>query len=106
MHRERVLAIEKGVAVPEMSDSGPRAPQLGLRQYLLRGLIWLCLGAALTVWLFSISLTWFPERWHPGGRISTERGMPLGVPLLGLIPAGVGIAYLVTYSVERKNRKE
>jgi len=35
-----------------------------------------------------------------------EQGMPWGMALFGLIPAGVGAAYLITCSAERKNRRE
>jgi hypothetical protein len=35
-----------------------------------------------------------------------ERGMLPGTALFGLIPTAVGAAYLITYSVEKKSRKE
>lgn len=117
-HRERMLAIEKGVAVPDLAngDWKPRPAALGLQQYLLRGLIWLFLGLSIIVFLLAIALSWFPERIPPAQLQAMrqnkelvitprrERGMPLGMALFGLIPAGVGAAYLITYSVERKNR--
>jgi len=40
MHRERMLALEKGVALPDVTNGGWKRPaSLGLRQYLLRGLV-------------------------------------------------------------------
>jgi hypothetical protein len=117
MHRERMLAIEKGVALPDLPDSGWKRPApLGLRQYLLRGLVWLFIGVSIMLWTLGLSASWYPERIPPDQIYAMrqnkevtitprrEQGLPWGMALFGLIPAGVGAAYLITYSVERRNR--
>jgi hypothetical protein len=47
-HKERMAAIEKGVTLPDLTDV-----ETGPRIYLLRGLIWLLSGIALSVFLSS-----------------------------------------------------
>ena len=84
-HKERLAAIEKGVELPplppELFGDGPkRRPR-----YLLRGLVWLFVGLGCLVGLHGITA-------HEGERVW----------LLGLIPTGVGLAYLIYYFVEGK----
>lgn len=74
-HRERILALEKGIEVQ------PELPVMN-RTFIRRGLMWLFVGLGLS--LFFIAM-WLVER-DPD---------LLGVSTLGLIPAGVGAAYLL-----------
>src|SRR5215813_2007798 len=49
-HKERMAAIEKGVALPDLTDI-----EAGPRIYLLRGMIWLLSGIALSVCILGMS---------------------------------------------------
>jgi hypothetical protein len=79
-HAERMAAIERGMDVPALplalidGRSGRRR-----RTSLLPGLVWLFVGVALLISMQTIS---------------DEEAM------LGLIPTGVGLAYLIYYFVE------
>ena len=119
-HRERMAAIEKGVSVPALSDSSEMGSTQ--RAYLLRGMIWLFTGVALVVCLLGISLTTrttvslgdriyqakylkeigaTPEQIQVAVNDTTAvYGVPPGFALLGVIPAAVGIAYLIFYRSE------
>jgi Domain of unknown function (DUF6249) len=78
-HKERMAAIEKGLELPP--ESLPQPEQMPPRaRYLLRGLIWLGVGLAIT---FGVR-DWF--------------GPPMGG--YGWIAAAVGAAYLIFYFVE------
>ena len=84
-HRERMAAIEKGVEVPPLpeafftEDTTPYNP----RRNLLKGLVWLFVGLTLLLALYQFGeedAAWF-----------------------GLIPMGIGAAYLIYYfAVGRK----
>lgn len=78
-HAERMAAIERGMDVPPLliDDRGPRRR----RSSLLPGLVWFFVGLALFVsaWLM-----------HEGEEMV----------ILGLVPLGVGVAYLIYYFVE------
>ena len=84
-HRERMAAIEKGVEVPPLpevffaEDTAPYTP----RRNLLKGLIWLFVGLGVLLALHKADeedAAWF-----------------------GLIPMGIGAAYLIYYfTVGRK----
>ena len=81
-HRERILAIEKGLELP--SDSPEPDPGIDKRpRHLLRGLILLFVGLAVTTALSQ-----------------TVNG---GAYLYGLIVAAVGVAYLIYYFVEGRH---
>jgi len=118
-HRERLAALEKGIAASELAVS---TPPWTPRVYLLRGLMWLFAGFGLTVLLLGLSLSLQSE--EPAAsraaqadyarqrgatpdevrEILNDRsrsGPPMGLALLGLIPMGVGLAYLITYRAER-----
>ena len=78
-HKERMAAIEKGLELPP--DSLPQPEQMPPRsRYLLRGLIWLGVGLAITF----------------GGQAWLAR--PMGGS--GWIAVAVGTAYLIFYFVE------
>src|SRR5256885_16844479 len=78
-HKERMAAIEKGLELPP--ESLPQPEQMPPRsRYLLRGLIWLGVGLALTF----------------GGRDWLRA--PMGGS--GWIAVAVGAAYLIFYFVE------
>jgi hypothetical protein len=81
-HQQRMAAIEKGIDLPPMSidmidekHGHKRNPN-----YLLRGLIWLFTGIAVTVALY------FNEHFREA--------------FFGLIPTGIGLAFLIYYFVE------
>ena len=80
-HRERMAAIERGMELPDLPESfflTARPPRRS--GYLLPGLIWLFVGIALFLAL---------------GAVAGE-----DVRLFGLIPVGVGAAFLIYYAVE------
>jgi hypothetical protein len=122
-HKERLAALDKGMPLPVLPPIEARAPWTP-RIYLLRGLIWLFSGLALTPFLAAVSLTsqqprsiedrvreasWLKQAgatdeqvrdvWHDN---SPRVGMPIGVALIGLVPMGVGAAYLIFYRAERQ----
>jgi len=84
-HRERLAAIEKGIEIPNdpVEYSMPPMPR---PRHLLRGLIWFFVGAVLTV-----------AMWQTAGDVPY---------LFGLIPAAVGLAYLIYYFVEGRHEPE
>jgi Domain of unknown function (DUF6249) len=85
-HAERMAAIEKGIELPPLPseffrdykrrDRSDRTPLF----YLRRGLMWLLIGLSATVALWG---TGEKEFWW------------------GLVPSAVGVAYLLSYLVER-----
>ena len=81
LHRERILA---------MVERGAFRRQLEPRDYLLRGLIWLFIGAGLIGFLFFVTGVFDGE----------DRANVIRWGFLGVIPAAVGLAYLVFYIIE------
>ena len=80
-HKERMAAIERGMEVPQLPESFYLSLKPARRSsYLLPGLIWLFVGIGLFVAL---------------GAVAGH-----GVRYFGLIPVGVGLAFLVYYFVE------
>lgn len=80
-HRERLAAIERGMEPPTLPDSFYSAMKPARRSsYLLPGLVWLFIGIGIFVAL---------------GAIAGD-----DVRMLGLIPAGVGIALLLYHAIE------
>jgi len=77
-HKERMAAIEKGADLPPEPPPPAQVPEHS--RYLLRGLIWLGVGLAVTF----------------GGRTWLDH--PLGGA--GWVPVAVGAAYLIFYFVE------
>lgn len=125
-HQERMAALDKGAALPPRQAPAPWSP----RVYLLRGLIWTFVGAAITLALLGASLSdrrhyhetaeWMSMRAKnvaenlqipidqarqivekdEADRAAQETGMPPAVALFGLIPLAVGLAYLIFYRTE------
>jgi hypothetical protein len=126
LHQERMAALEKGVAVPLIQPQRPWSP----RVYLLRGLIWSFSGAAVILCLLGLAaashrtrtpteIAWDAKQLSEAADISREearklvqkdadthpRDMPPSVSLLGLIPLGVGLAYLVFYYTDESHKR-
>ena len=82
-HRERIVAIEKGMELPadppEIETSPTRRPR-----HLLRGLVLVFVGSALTAAFYQTHGSDFPY-------------------LYGLIPVAAGIAYLIYYFIEGRH---
>lgn len=118
-HKETLAALEKGVDLPAR-QSAPWTP----RTYLLHGMIWLFAGITSFVAIAAISLTSIrpqtvEEKLHTASIIraggatpdeiqllmndrQSKPQLPVGLAFLGLIPVGVGLAYLIFYRVESK----
>jgi hypothetical protein len=124
-HEERMSVIEEGGQLPALDEERPMAPW-SPRVYLLRGMMWLFVGIAIVIVLVSVSLT----AAHPPSlswRLSEAQalktqgasddqikqflaeeagrnaGLPLGAATAGLIPIGVGFAYLLFYKKETQS---
>lgn len=123
-HRERLAALEKGAPLPPIEKEHESAPWTP-RVYLLRGMIWLFSGIAITLAVFAIAWTsretsaadvriFRATQARAAGATPEEvqlilhdprpehSGIPVGLALLGLIPVGVGLAYIIFYQVEGK----
>jgi hypothetical protein len=89
-HAERMAAIERGMEVPPMpldliDGSSPRRR----RSSLLPGLVWFFIGLAVVLGLLGID--------------AGDEDVPI---IGGLIPLGVGIAYLIYYFYEGRAIEE
>jgi hypothetical protein len=120
-NQERMAALEKGTPLPELIEE-QMTPWSG-RIYLLRGMMWLFSGIAIVAFLLAIA-AYSHEAPSMESRLyrtlefkglgATDeqireaekepfRALPEGIALLGLVPIGIGLAYLISYGVERKN---
>jgi Domain of unknown function (DUF6249) len=85
-HAERMAAIERGMEIPalpiELIDG--RSVPKRRRTALLPGLVWFFIGLAVVV----------------GALADHDNDIPV---FLGLIPLGIGLAYLIYYFVEGKS---
>jgi hypothetical protein len=122
-HKERLAAIEKGAPLPALTDIEQRPPWTP-RVYLLRGMMWLFSGIGLTLFLAGLSASTFrmqsaEERVSAAQRLKDlgaseeqvrevqndripRRDLAPGFSLIGLVPIGVGLAYLFSYRAENK----
>jgi membrane-bound metal-dependent hydrolase YbcI (DUF457 family) len=84
-HKERLAAIERGMELPPMPDAFFQSMKPARRSsYLLPGLIWLFVGIGLYIALDAVA----------GNAVRS----------FGLIPIGVGLAFLVYYFVEGRKQ--
>ncbi len=84
LHAERMAAIERNLPLPK-SFFAEQAPNV--RQYLLRGMVWLAVGLGTAIFFFAV---WLTERSDPE---------LLGTTALGAIPVLVGAAHLIYYKM-------
>jgi uncharacterized membrane protein len=120
-HKERLAALEKGMPLPELHEA---RSSWSPRVYLLRGMMWLFGGIAIVVFLAAVtgssprhrSLENRLDRAENLNRLGAtdeqikqaesepeeNNGPPPAISLLGLIPIGVGLAYLIFYRSESK----
>ncbi len=120
LHEERLAALDKGVNVPLSAPEPGARP----RVYLLRGLMWTLSSAGLIVCLLGLawsdqnrstsaaSMAYQARDLRQNLNISPQEAqqlvekdrarhsMPFSVALIGLVPLGVGIAYLAFYRSE------
>jgi Na+-transporting methylmalonyl-CoA/oxaloacetate decarboxylase gamma subunit len=124
-HEERMTVIEKGGVLPALDEERPKTPWTP-RVYLLRGMLWTFVGVAMVIVLASISITaahppslsWrLSEAQALRSQGATEEqlrqfmadeakrndGLPIGAASVGLIPIGVGLAYLLFYRKETQS---
>ena len=124
-HKEWMAAIEKGVPLPELN--GLETSMGGSRAYLLKGLVWLACGVTLMLFLSVWTSTGQPPSIETKVREAQQlrelgytdqqiRGLvmpdkpfrpifPIGLSLIGLVPAGIGAAYLVFYRLESRRSR-
>ena len=85
-HRERMAAIERGMDIPPLPESFYQPFQRGRRpRHLLVGMVWLFVGIAIFISLGAVA-------GHD-------------VQYFGLIPAAVGLAYLLYYLIEGRHEQ-
>ena len=84
IHRERMLAMEKGLRTPP-------------RDLLFRGLLWLAIGIGALA-----SMIWARSPWAI--HLQEPFSLLTSMPFLAFIPIGVGLAHLVYYAIEGQNR--
>jgi len=90
-HRERMAAMDKNLPLPQSFwEPAPRPSA-----WLLRGLIWIVIGFGIIVWWLTF--------WLAEGQTDNEM---LALATIGLIPIGVGAAYLYVRRVEAQKAKE
>jgi hypothetical protein len=83
-HKERLAGIERGMEIPPLPDAFFKPMEKTDRpRHLLTGMIWLFVGIGVGAFLYSVA-------GHD-------------VAAIGLIPAGVGLAFLVYYFIEGRN---
>ena len=91
IHRERLVAIEKGVEMPPLEQEVRRSNWNVQRILLLAGLIWISLGIGSFVVLKALLV-------HPEGLTDIQQGFQW----IGIAPVLIGFSHLIVYLVGRK----
>jgi len=130
LHRERLAALDNGVSLKPILLQA--TPAFGHRAYLLRGLVWLLVGTAVSAFL-GLAAPLFQTQPRDTReqleyrqiRVRSMRALgatpeqieamekemaqaeaghraPLNPALIGVIPIAVGLAYLVFYGIEER----
>ena len=81
-HAERMAAIERGMEIPPLPLELIEGSRSRRRSSLLPGLVWFFIGLAVLIGSLSVGM---------------EDGLPV---MFGLVPLGIGLAYLIYYGVE------
>ena len=123
-HKEWMAAIEKGVPLPALDAL--ETSMGGSRAYLLKGLVWLACGVTLMLFLSVWTSTGQPPSVETKVREAQqlrELGytdqqilgltaaqnarpiFPIGLSLIGLVPTGIGVAYLVFHRLESRRSR-
>jgi hypothetical protein len=89
VHRERMLAIERGVELPPLEQEIKRSNWNVQRVLLLAGLVWIALGIGAIVLLSAIL----------GHQTTPE--IPQGLQWIGIAPIGIGLSHVIVYLVGR-----
>ena len=89
IHRERLIALEKGVELPPLERETQRSTWNAQQFLLLAGLIWISLGAGAIVWLNAMM----------GQGSPAVAEIPDGMQWIGLAPVGIGLSHLIVYFV-------
>ena len=91
MHRERLAAVDKGLELPALEQDSQRRAWNVQRFLLLGGLIWISVGLATFLALYTIVM-------HPS---PASQDVPYGIQWVGIGPIGIGLAHLVTFMAGR-----
>ncbi len=92
IHRERLVALEKGVELPAVEQEVKRSSWNVQRILLLAGLCWISLGLGAFAVLNALLA-------HPS---ELNRDIPQGLQWIGVAPVGIGLAHIIVYLVGRK----
>ncbi len=93
LHRERIVAIEKGIECPPLEKEVRGDAWNVQRLLLLAGGVWIALG-------FGFFIAFHMMFSYPIGDVTGD--LPRGIEYFGAIPVGIGIAHLITYHIGRK----
>jgi len=89
IHRERLIALEKGVELPALDQEVRRSNWSVQRIILLAGLTWISLGVGAIVTLGALLANHTPD-------------IPQGLQFIGVAPVAIGLSHLIVYLVGRK----
>jgi hypothetical protein len=95
IHKERLVAIEKGIELPSLEQEARRSATNVQRVLLLAGLIWISLGIGVYVTLAALLTS----------SANTHLEIPPGIQWVGLAPVAIGLSHLVVYVVEKKRER-
>ena len=92
IHKERLVAIEKGIELPSLEQEARRSATNVQRVLLLAGLIWISLGIGAYATLAALLTS----------TANAHLEIPPGIQWVGLAPVAIGLSHLVVYVVEKK----
>lgn len=96
VHRERLAALEKGVALPPLEQEVRRGTWNVQRIILLAGLTWISLGIGAFAVLSALLA--YPSK--------ITQDIPPGMQWIGVAPLCVGVSHVIVYLVGKGKEKE
>ena len=112
VHKERLAAIEKGIAVPPLVEQEIQRGSFNVqRLLLLAGLVWISVGVAALLTLAGLAggpplqLPWSSD-WTTGHPVLVEVHIRSGMAWIALAPIGIGLAHLLVYHVGKRRERE
>lgn len=94
IHRERLMALEKGVDLPAVEQEVQRGNRNVQQVLLLAGLCWISVGIGAFVVLRAVI-----------AHAPPEQAPPQGIQWIGLALVGIGLSHLAVYLVGRNRER-